>query len=203
MKTDGEIKLLWKERGKGVSQKLASALTGISERTIRKYERGGQLPSQLKKRRIHRTRKNPFIQDWPWVEEQLKRDSALQAKTLFALLCQAFPGRYQPGQLRTLQRHIQAWRIHHGPEQEIMFSQEHVPGRMAQSDFTSMNALGITIAGSPFPHLVYHLVLTYSNVEAVRICFSESFEALAEGLEACLWQIGGTPEWHRTDNQII
>ncbi len=78
-----------------------------------------------------------------------------------------------------------------------MFSQEHVPGRMAQSDFSSMNALGITIAGSLFPH---HLVLTYSNVEAVRICFSESFEALAEGLEACLWQIGGTPKWHRTDN---
>ena len=81
-----------------------------------------------------------------------------------------------------------------------MFQQEHVPGRMAQSDFTVMNSLGVTIAGTPFPHLVYHLVLTYSNVEAVRICFSESFEALAEGLEACLWQIGGIPEWHRTDN---
>ncbi|GAB3626911.1 integrase [Pandoraea terrae] len=81
-----------------------------------------------------------------------------------------------------------------------MFPQEHIPGRMAQSDFTSMNSLGVTIAGTLFPHLVYHLVLTYSNVEAVRVCFSESFEALAEGLEACLWQIGGVPELHRTDN---
>jgi hypothetical protein len=43
-------------------------------------------------------------------------------------------------------------------------------------------------------------VLTYSNVEAARVCFSESFEALSEGLEHCLWQIGGVPEWHRTDN---
>ncbi|VVE59375.1 integrase [Pandoraea sputorum] len=63
-----------------------------------------------------------------------------------------------------------------------MFPQEHVPGRMAQSDFSEMNSLGVTIAGAPFEHLVYHLVLTYSNVEAIRICFSESFEPLAEGL---------------------
>jgi hypothetical protein len=82
----------------------------------------------------------------------------------------------------------------------VMFPQEHVPGRMAQSDFTAMNALGVTLGGVPFPHLVYHLVLTYSNVEAARVCFSESFEALAEGLESCLWQIGGVPQQHRTDN---
>jgi len=43
-------------------------------------------------------------------------------------------------------------------------------------------------------------VLTYSNVEAVHICFSESFEALAEGLEACVWQLGGVPQYHRTDH---
>lgn len=200
MKKDGEIKLLREERRKGASQKLAAARTGMSERTVRAYERAGTLPSQMKKPRTHRTRENPFSLDWPWVEEHLKRDPALQAKTLFALLCQAFPGRYQEGQLRTLQRHIQAWRVRHGPEQEVMFPQEHVPGRMAQSDFTSMNSLRVTISGTAFPHLVYHLVLTYSNLEAVRICFSESFEALAEGLEACLWQIGGVPEWHRTDN---
>jgi transposase len=32
------------------------------------------------------------------------------------------------------------------------------------------------------------------------LCFSESFEALAEGLESCLWQLGGVPQQHRTDN---
>ncbi|MFP3557876.1 hypothetical protein SB861_45460 [Paraburkholderia sp. SIMBA_049] len=84
MKRDGEIKLLREERQKGVSHKLAAARTGMSERTARKYECAGKLPSQMKKPRTHRTRKNPFSLDWPWVEEQLKRDSALQAKTLFA-----------------------------------------------------------------------------------------------------------------------
>ena len=181
MKKDGEIKLLLNERAKGTTQKLAAARTGMSERTARKYERAGKLPSQMKKPRAHRTRENPFAADWPWVAAQIEEDPALQVKTLFALLCEAFPGRYQEGQLRTLQRHVQAWRVRHGPEQEVMFPQEHLPGRMAQSDFTSMNSLGVTLGGAPFPHLVYHLVLTYSNVEAARVCFSESFEALAEG----------------------
>ena len=200
MKKDGEIKLLLEERRKGASQKLAAARTGMSERTARKYEQSGKLPSQMKAPRTHRTRQNPFAADWPWVEEQLRRDQALQTKTLFALLCQAYPGRYQESQLRTLQRHVQGWRLQHGEHREVMFQQEHVPGRMAQSDFTVMNSLGVTIGGVPFAHLVYHMVLTYSNVEAVRVCFSESFEALSEGLEACLWQIGGVPLMHRTDN---
>ena len=32
------------------------------------------------------------------------------------------------------------------------------------------------------------------------MCFAASFLALSEGLEGCLWQIGGVPQWHRTDN---
>ena len=76
----------------------------------------------------------------------------------------------------------------------------HSPGRVAQSDFTHMTDLGITLGGVPFPHLLYHLVFTYSNVEAVYLCPSETFESLAEGLEACLWQLGGVPQQHRTDH---
>jgi hypothetical protein len=102
MKKDGEIKLLLDERAKGVKQKLAAARAGMSERTARKYEGAGQLPSQLRQPRMHRTRDNPFELDWPWVEEQLARAPALQTKILFALLCAAFPCRYQEGQLRTL-----------------------------------------------------------------------------------------------------
>ena len=115
MKKDGEIKLLLDERGKGTKQKLAAARAGVSERTARKYEQSGKLPSQTKKPRTHRTRDNPFAPDWAWVEDQIHDDPALQVKTLFALLCAAFPGRYQEGQLRTLQRHVQAWRVRHGP----------------------------------------------------------------------------------------
>ncbi len=96
--------------------------------------------------------------------------------------------------------HIAHWRALLGPEKSVIFPQVHQPARMAQSDFTHMEELEITLAGQPFPHLLYHLVLTYSNIEAVSICLSETFEALAEGLEAALWQIGGVPQLHRTDH---
>lgn len=200
MKTDHEVRRMRQERFKGKTQAQAAARAGMSERTARKYERLGQLPSQLKEPRTHRTRPNPFAADWPWVAAQLERDSALQAKTLFAELCAQYPDRYQPNQLRTLQRHIATWRTHYGPAREVIFEQVHQPGRMAQSDFTHMEELAVTLASVPFPHLLYHLVLTYSNLEAVQICFSESFEALAEGIESCLWQLGGVPQQHRTDN---
>jgi hypothetical protein len=200
MKNDREVRLYMQERRKGTPQRIAAARAGMSERTARKFEQARQLPSQVKRPHDWNTRKNPFEEDWPWVIEELKRDSALQGSTLFALLCERHPGRYRPTQMRTLQRHIAQWKAIHGPEREVIFEQCHQPGERAQSDFTHMEDLGVTIAGQPFPHLVFHLVLTYSNVEAVTICFSESFEALAEGLERGLWSIGGVPQQHRTDH---
>lgn len=188
------------ERARGKTQAQAAARAGMSERTARKYERAGALPGQLRQPRTHVTRPNPFADEWPWVTEQLVRDPALQATTLFALLCERSPGRYQTIQLRTLQRHIAAWRAQHGPAKAVIFPQIHRAGERAQSDFTHMADLTVTIAGMPFPHLVFHLVLTYSNMEAVRVCPSESFEALAEGIEAALWQLGGVPQQHRTDH---
>src|SRR5437868_4225819 len=200
MKKDTEVKLSMQERRKGTSQRVAAARAGMSERTGRKYEQARQLPSHLKTLHTWQTRINPFEEDWPWVVSQLERDPALQGKTLFALLCERHPGRYQATQVRTLQRHIARWRALHGPEQEVIFEQRHIPGERAQSDFTHMADLGVTIAGEAFPHMVYHFVLTYSNTEAASICFSETFEALAEGIEKALWQIGGVPEQHRTDH---
>jgi hypothetical protein len=200
LKKDTEVRRYMQERKKGTTQRVAAARIGMSERTARKYEQAGKVPSQLKGPHDWNTRQNPFEEDWPWVVEQLTRDAVLQASTLFALLCERHPGRYQATQVRTLQRHIARWRALHGPEQDVIFEQRHTPGERAQSDFTHMDDLQITLADHPFPHLLYHLVLTYSNVEAVRICFSESFEALAEGIESCLWQIGGVPIFHRTDH---
>ena len=47
---------------------------------------------------------------------------------------------------------------------------------------------------------IYHFVPTYSNWEAGTICFSESFESLAEGLQNALHQLGGVPRLHQTDS---
>jgi len=200
MKSDAEVLLMKRERGKGRTQQQAAARAGMGVVTARKYEHLDKLPSQLKQPRRYRTRPDPFQEDWGWIVAQLQRDPALQGTTLFALLNEQHPGRYQEGQLRSLQRQIAVWRVRHGPEQEVIFPQVHYPGRIAQSDFTHMTDLGISLGGIAFPHLMFHLVLTYSNVEAVSICPSESFESLAEGLESCLWQLGGVPRQHRTDH---
>src|SRR5579864_4625239 len=178
MKKDAEVMLYMRERHKGTTQQVAAAKAGMSERTARRYERAGKLPSELKRPHTWRTRPNPFEEDWEWVVSQLERDPALQGSTLFALLCERHPERYCPTQVRTLQRHIAHWRALHGPEREVIFEQQHIPGERAQSDFTHMEDLGVTIAGEAFPHLVYHFVLTYSNTEAISMCFSETFEAL-------------------------
>jgi hypothetical protein len=62
-----------------------------------------------------------------------------------------------------------------------------------------MNSLGVTIEGAPFPHLVYHFVLTYSNWGSGTVCFSESFESLSVGMQNALWELGGVPVAHQTD----
>ena len=81
----------------------------------------------------------------------------------------------------------------------MFFAQNHEPGRLCASDFTHMAGLGVTIAGEPFDHLVYHFVLTYSNWETGTVCFSESWESLGQGLQNALWELGGVPRQHRTD----
>lgn len=187
-------------RQQGKTQKVAAARSGRSERTARTYEQAGKRPSERKRPHDWQTRSNPFEDDWAWIVEQLERDPALQSTTLFALVCERNPDKYRPTQDRTLRRHIARWKALHGPSKDVIFEQVHVPGERGQSDFTHMEDLNLTLAGVPFPHLLYHFVLTSSNVEVVTICFSETFEALAEGIERALWQIGGAPAQHRTDH---
>jgi hypothetical protein len=102
--------------------------------------------------------------------------------------------------LRSLQRRVAHWRATEGPERELIFRQEHPPGRQALSDFTDGSKLGVTLAGRPFAHLLYHFWLAYSGWRFVKaICGGESFTALTEGVQEALWQLGGVPREHRTD----
>ena len=79
-------------------------------------------------------------------------EGRLQALTLFEWLCQQHPGRFQPGQLRTLQRRVRAWRAQHGPDHEVYFEQVAIPGREAAFDFTDASDLGVTIRGVPIDY---------------------------------------------------
>jgi hypothetical protein len=178
---------------------IAAVKAGMDEKTARKYRGLKRLPSKVQVEHTWQTRKDPFAKVWAELEEKLGNNPGLQAKTLFEDLQRRYPGEFADGQLRTLQRRVKAWRGLNGPGKEVFFSQKHEPGVLCQSDFTHMDSLGVTIMGQPFDHLMYHFVLTYSNWETGTICFSESFESLAEGLQNALWELGGVPAMHQTD----
>ena len=143
--------------------KIAAAKAGMSEKTACKYRQSGQLPSQVQVPHIWRTRPDPFGDDWAWIEELLDYNSGLEAKTIFEALQRMQPGKYQDGQLRTLQRWVKYWRATKRPAREVFFPQIYHPGEWSESDFTHMNSLGITLNGVPFEHLLYHFVLYDSN----------------------------------------
>ena len=200
MTTDQQVRRLMGLMRKGLPLSTAAAKAGMSEPTARKYWQGGKLPSDRKARHTWRTRSDPFAEVWAEVQALLERDAGLEAKTVFGELQRRYPERFQAGQWRTLQRRFRDWRALAGPAQEGFFPQVHYPGEQCQSDFTDMRALGVTIGGEPYPHLLYHFVLTYSNWEWGAVCFSETFEALSEGLQGALWELGAVPAEHRTDN---
>ena len=199
MVTDTQVRRLMTFTQQEKTLAVAAAKAGMDEKTARKYVKAGRLPSELRVEHTWRTREDPFAEVWDGVKAHLELNPGLEAKTLFEHLQRGHPGRFSDGQLRTLQRRIKLWRVLEGPAQEVYFPQEHYPGELAQSDFTDMKSLGVTIQGLPFDHLVYHFVLTYSNWETITVCFSESFESLSEGLQNALWELGGVPRAHRTD----
>jgi hypothetical protein len=143
---------------------------------------------------------DPFEEGWSDVVVRLEEAPTLEGKALFLDLLERFPERYHLGQLRTFQRRVRQWRARHGPPKEIFFPQVHHPGEAAQTDFTHMTELGITIGAEPFPHLLCHVVLPYSDWSWGTPCRSESMAALKEGIQAALWRLGRAPQWHQTDN---
>jgi hypothetical protein len=199
MVTDQQIRRLFKLSKIEETQEIAASKVGMDVQTARKYLKAQRLPSELKLPRHWRTRQDEFTGVWPEISEQLRTNPALEAKTLFDALQRQYPDRFADGQLRTLQRRIKTWRATEGPSQEVYFAQEHRAGELCESDFTHLTELGITIAGEPFAHMLYHFVLTYSNWETGTICQSESLASLSEGLQNALWELGGVPRLHRTD----
>lgn len=99
---------------------------------------------------------------------------------------------------RTLERRLETWKALHGPDQEVMFRQEHPPGQQALSDFTAVTDLGLTLAGQALDHRLYHFTLAFSGWEHAEVVLGgESFVALNHGLQNALWALGGVPNEHR------
>lgn len=197
--TNQQVKKLMKYK-QTTTQEVAALKAGMSIKTARKYLKARSLPSELSRPHNWVTRTNPFTEVWEEITSFLFGAPRVQAKTIFQYLQNKYPGRFQEGQLRTLQRRCQQWQALHGPEKAVMFSQEHLPGNQSQSDYTNMDGLEIKLAGQHFKHLLFHFMLTYSRWEHVMICYEESFLSLTQGYEQAVWSLGAVAKEHRTDN---
>src|SRR5215207_11271153 len=148
---------------------IAAAKAGFSTATAYRIEADPWLPSQKKKPRGRR-RPDPLAGVWDSeIVPMLEAAPGLRAVAIFEEICRRDPG-VALGVRRTLERRIARWRGLNGPNRDVIFHQEHPPGRMGLSDFTAMGELGITIAGDPFEHRLYHFRLAFSGFEHAHVC---------------------------------
>lgn len=179
---------------------IAAAKAGLSRATGYRIEADPRLPSQKKARRGRR-RPDPLAEVWDAeIVPLLKEAPGLRAIAVLAEIRRRHP-EISPGVRRTLERRIRTWRALVGPEQDVIFRQEHPPGRLGLSDFTDTSVLGVTVAGVVLEHRLYHFRLAFSGFAHAHVVLGgESFVALAEGLQNALWALGGVPQEHRSDS---
>lgn len=185
------------------TQKIAAAKAGFSASTGVRIDRDPRPPAQKKRERRHGGGK-PDPLAGLWDEEiipLLEATPGLRPIAVLEEMEHRHPDRDLTAARRTLERRMQAWRAEHGPDREVIFRQAHPPGQQGMSDFFDARDLGITVAGAPLLHRVYHFTLVHSGWEHAEVVLGgESFTALASGLQNALWQLGGVPLEHRTDS---
>ena len=125
----------------------AAAKASFSTATGYRIENDPRLPSRKKVPRGRR-RPDPLADVWDSeIVPILKTAPGIRAIAVLEEIRRRHP-EIGPGIRRTLERRMRAWRALAGPEQDVIFRQEHESGHLGLSDFTDTSALGITIAGS-------------------------------------------------------
>lgn len=182
------------------STAVSAAKASISPATAYRLQADPRLPSQKQSPRGRR-RVDPLADIFDAeVVPMLEASPGLRPVAIYEEIMRRHPD-LASGVRRTLERRIRSWRAVHGAEREVIFRQTHAPGRMGLSDFTDMNGLGVTVAGEPLAHRLYHFRLAYSGFAHAHVVLGgESFVALAEGLQNALWCLGGVPREHRSDS---
>ena len=143
---------------------IAAAKAGFSTASGYRIEADPRLPSQ-KKKAHGRRRPDPLAGVWDSeIVPMLEAAPGIRAVAVFEEVCRRDPA-ISLGIRRTLERRVAKWRALNGPNRDVIFRQEHPPGRMGLSDFTAMGALGVTIAGEHFDHRLYHFRLAFSGFE--------------------------------------
>lgn len=178
----------------------AAAKAGFSTATGYRIEADPRPPSQTRAPRGRR-RPDPLAAIWDSeILPILRAAPHLRAIAVFDELRRRHP-ELDPGVRRTLERRMRGWRALEGPRRDVMFRQEHEPGRLGLSDFTDTSGLAVTVDGDLLAHRLYHFRLAFSGFAHAHVVLGgESFTALAEGLQNALWALGGVPREHRSDS---
>ncbi len=172
----------------------------MSRKTAGKYLNQENVLEQRQAPHTWRTRKDPLETIWPQALAMLRDTPELEAKALFEYLAEGRGDEIKPGLLRTFQRRVQAWRLAEGPDKEVFFTQDHLPGKTLAVDWTDMGSVGITIQGKLLAHKLFHAVLPFSNWEWAVRSHSESTLSLRGGLKATLERLGRVPRELLTDH---
>jgi hypothetical protein len=182
------------------SRQIAAAKSGISSSTGARLDAALRPPSQKRQPRARR-RPDPLAPVWDSeILPMLQAMPGLRPVTILGELHRRHPS-FSSSVRRTLERRVRIWQALHGPEQEVIFRQEHPPGQQGLSDFTDAAELGATVAGQALEHRLYHFRLAFSRWRHAEVVLGgESFVALAEGLQNALWALGGAPLEHRSDS---
>jgi hypothetical protein len=179
---------------------VSAMKAGMSRPTARKYLAAGQPPHELQAKHTWRTRPDPLVGIWPKAEAMLGEAPELEAKGLLEHLLGHPVDGVNGIPLRTFQRRVRQWRLQHGPDREVFFPQDWVPGRALQLDWTNANELGVWVGGRRYEHLLCHVVLPYSNWEWATRCQSESLLSLKHGLQEGLHRLGKVTTELRVDH---
>jgi hypothetical protein len=196
--TDRQMRLYMSSRHTDTPA-AAAAKAGFSTTTAYRIEADPRLPSEKKEPRGRR-RPDPLATVWDSeIVPMLDATPELRAIAVFDEIVRRHPELRSAR--RTMERRIRNWKALNGPEQDVIFRQEQIPGRLGLSDFTDMGDLGITITGEPLDHRLYHFRLAFSGWQYAHVVLGgESFVALSEGLQNALWALGRVPLQHRSDS---
>ena len=206
--TKNQVKLYMKyKQERNLTQAVCAAKSGMSERSARTIDKGQHYTQTPYKPRVYKTRKSPIDDIWDIdLEPMLKSNPDLQPTTLLSYIQRTYLDDnnkpiYPSSCLRTLQRKVSKFKAMHAQPKDIIIPQKHFPGEQGLSDFTHMKDIGITINSKPLDHMLYCFRLVYSKYSYAKVILSgESFQALSEGLQEALSNIGGSPREHRTDS---
>jgi transposase-like protein len=176
----------------------------VDPKTVHKYvDQQTASKSVEKPRRAYKTRiAAEFEAFWPEIERLLEDDNELKPYAILDHMIEIHKDSFSPTWKRTLERRVANWKIANGVGKDITFTQVHKPGDVLAIDFTDLSKLGIRIGSELMVDnfLAFHATLTYSNWEYAEHCRSESFEALASGVQNAFLSLGGVTTRVRFDS---